>query len=569
MIALSQFVDVAILFALVLLFAPALGSYLAKVYANRPVFGDRLWNPVEGFLYRLFGIDPRHSMRFREYAFALLLLGTATTVWIYAAFTLQSYLPWNPGALPGFSWDLAFHTAASFTTNTDFTHFTNEAQVSVGADVLALQLALFLSPAMGLAVVAAFVRGFSSRNGTLGNFYVDIVRSVTRVLLPIAFLGAIVLVLLDLPQTFVSFVTAHGVGGASQTIYLGPVASWTSIELLGSNGGGFYAANAANALANPSGLSSLFETALMLLLPLSIPFMFARMVRRPHEAYPYIATILIVLFVALGLFIYFQDAGSTLVNSLPAISPAVNGYPVGQQAQYTLTEASAFQVVSIYANVGAQNMALGAITPGAQMVLFFGMFTQATPGGVGTGFGGLLIFSMVAVFIAGLMVGRTPEYLGNRVGKDQMKWSAAVLISHPAIILVPMLIAILGGFATGAVGPLSGSLAANAHQFTILLYEFTSEAANNGSSMGPINDGTVFFNVIGAAIMLIGRFFPMLAMLAIGSLFAQQDYIPESSGTLKTSSATFTIYLALLVIIISGLLFLPVLALGPLAQGGW
>ena len=566
---LNSIVDIALLFALVLLFAPSLGSYLARVYTNRPVFGDRLWNPVEGFLYRLFGIDPRHSMRFKEYALALLLLGAALIVWIYAMMTLQSYLPWNPGALSGFSWDLAFHTAASFATNTDFTHFTSESQLSVGGAILGLQIALFLSPAMGLAVIAAFVRGFTSRDGTLGNFYVDITRSVTRVLLPIAFVGAIVLVLLDLPQTFVSFVTAHGIGGASQTIYLGPVASWTSIELLGTNGGGWYAANAANALANPSGLSSLFETALMLLIPVSVPFMFGRMVRRPSESYPYIATILIVLFVALGLFVYFQDAGSALVNALPGISPAVNGYPVGQQAQYTLTESSAFNIVSIYANVGAQSAALGSLTSGAQMVLFFGMFTQSTPGGVGTGFGGLLIFAMVGVFLAGLMVGRTPEYLGKKVGTGQMKWSAAVLISHPAIILVPTLIAVVLGFAASAVGPLSNSLAANAHQFTILLYEFTSEAANNGSSMGPINDGTLFFNLIGAAIMLIGRFFPMLAMLAIGSLFAQQDYIPESTGTLKTTSMTFTLYLVLLVVIVSGLLFLPVLALGPLAQGGW
>ncbi|MGI0140663.1 MAG: potassium-transporting ATPase subunit KdpA [Thermoplasmata archaeon] len=569
MIEFASLVDIGLLLALVLCLAPFFGSYLARVYTNRPVFGDRIWNPIEGFVYRLLGIDPRHSMRFREYAFALLLLSAAVIAWIYALLTLQQYLPGNPDGLGGFSWDLGLHSAASFATNTDFTHFVAESQLSLGGAVLGIEIALFLSAASGLAILVAFVRGFTSRDGTLGNFYVDIVRSVTRVLLPAAIVGALVLLFLQAPETLTSYVLVHPLGGGTQTVYLGPVSSWTSIELIGSNGGGWYAANAANALANPSAASNLFETGLMLLLPLSAPFLFARMVRRPNEAYPYIATILIVLLIALGLFLYFQAGTNPALSSVHGMSAASNGYPVGQQSQYSLPEAGLFQIVSVYANVGAQNMSIASISAGAQTVLFFGMFTQSTPGGVGTGFGNLLVFALVAVFIAGLMVGRTPEYLGKRVGKDQMKWSAAVLIAHPAIVLIPLLVALAGGWATAAVGPVTPDLGVNAHQFTILLYEFTSEAANNGSSMGPISDGTLFFNVTGAAIMLVGRFFPMLAMLALGSIFAQQEYVPQSTGTLKTNSMTFTLYLALLVIVISGLLFLPVLALGPLAQGGW
>lgn len=565
----TSLVDIGLLLAFVVILAPFFGGYLARVYTNRPVFGDRFWNPIEGAVYRILGTSPRHSMRFREYALALLLVSFGVFLWIYAILSFQQYLPGNPAVLPGFTWDLALHTAASFTTNTDFTHEAAESQLSLGAATLGLQLALFTSAASGLAVVAAFVRGFTSRDGTLGNFYVDVVRSMTRVLLPLAFVGALILVAAGLPETFTSYVVAHGLNGSPQTIYLGPVASWTSVEMLGSNGGGWYAANAANTLSNPSAVSSLIETGMMLLIPLSIPFMFGRMVRRPGEAAPYVATVLIILLIAVGLFLYFQSAGNPAILGINALSPATNGYPVGQQAQYSLSEASLFQVVSVYGNVGAQNMALGSITSGAQMVLFFGMFTQATPGGVGTGFGNLLIFSLVAVFMAGLMVGRTPEYLGKKVGTDQMKWSTATLILHPAIILVPLAIALVGGYATAAVGALSPNLTVNAHQLTILLYEFTSEAANNGSAMGPINDSTVFFNVMGATIMLLGRFVPMIAMLAIGSLFAQQESLPTTSGTLRTDSTTYTIYLVLMVIIISGLLFLPVLALGPLAQGGW
>ncbi|MEM0128744.1 MAG: potassium-transporting ATPase subunit KdpA [Thermoplasmata archaeon] len=566
---LSSFADLALLLLLVLAAAPFVGAYLARVFANRPAPGDRFWNPIESALYRLMGVDPRRSMRWQEYAGALVLTVTLLVAWIWIVLTLQADLPWNPAGLPGFSWDLAFHTAASFATNTDFTHFTNEAQLSLGAAVLSLQVALFLSAGTGLAVVVAFIRGFTSRDGTLGNFYADLVRSVTRFLLPAALLGALVLVALDLPETFTSSVLGHGLGGIPQRIYLGPVASWTSIELLGTNGGGWYAANAANTLANPSAASSLVQTGFMLLLPFSIPFLFGRMVRRPSEAYPYLATILIVLLLALGLFLYFQYMGNPALAGVAGIDPGANGYPIGQQSQFSAGEASLFQVVSVYTNTGASNMLLGSLPAGSQMVLVFGMFTQSTPGGVGTGFGTLLVFALVGVFLAGLMVGRTPEYLGKKVGKDQMKWSAATLILHPALVLLPVLGAYLAGLAGPAVGAPGGPVPVDAHQFTILLYEFTSEAANNGSAMGPIADATPFFNVLGGVVMLVGRLVPMVAMLAIGSLFARQEPIPASVGTLRTSSATFTIYLTLIVIVVSGLLFLPVLALGPLAQGGW
>lgn len=560
-------IDVVLALVVVLLIAPFFGRFLGRVFTDRPAFGDRFWNPIEGLIFRAIGTNPRHSMRFTEYVLALLVTSAAIIAWIFALMMLQSSLPWNPGGIPGMSWDLALHTASSFTTNTDFTHFTAESQLSLGGAILGLQIALFLSAGTGLAVVVAFIRGFTRHDGTLGNFYVDLVRAVTRVLLPVAILGSIVLIVLGLPQTFTSYVHAYPMTGGVQTLYLGPVASWTSIEMLGSNGGGWYAANAANQLANPTVVSMLFQTGLMLLIPLSIPFMFGQMVRKPNEANPYIATILIVFLVALGLFMYFQYVGNPALGAIPGLTVSGN-YSVGQQSLGTLPETSFFQITSIYGNVGAQEMALGSITPGAQMVSFFGMFTQSTPGGVGTGFGTLLVFSLVAVFIGGLMVGRTPEYLGKRVGKDQMRWSALLLISHPAAILVPVVVVFIAGLSGPAVGLVGPNLQVNAHHFTILLYEFTSEAANNGSAMGPINDNTLFFNLVGSAVMLVGRFFPMIAMLAIGSLFSHEGPIPTSAGTLQTNSTTFTLYLTMLLIIVSGLLFLPVLALGPLAQLG-
>ncbi len=543
--------------------APFFGDYLARVYTNRPAFGDALLGPVERGIYRLLGTSPRRSMPAREYMAAVLLVNGVLWAFLFWFFLQQGTLPLDPTRVPNMSWDLAFHSAASFTTNTDFTHFTNETQISEGALTIAWPLALFLSPATRLAVFAAMVRGFVRRDGTLGNFYVDLVRTMSRVLLPLSFVGALLFVAMGVPETFRATVLAHPILGGTQSILLGPVASFQSISLLGTNGGGFYSANMASPLANPSAVSNLFGTFLMLLLPLSAPFAFAGVVRRRNEAWPFVGTILIVLVVALALFLFYQAAANPALLGVPGLVQTV-GYPVGQEVRFGLSGSSAFQVVSVYANVGANNMLIGAIAPGAQMVLFFGMFTQSTPGGAGTGFAMLLLFAVLAIFVGGLMVGRTPEYLGKKIETGHVKWSALALLVHPALILVPSVIAVALGF----VRVDGATVAVSAHTFSGVLYEFTSESANNGSalSVASFNDSTPFFNVAGGIVMLLGRFVPIFAMLKIGEMFSRQRTLPPGPGTLRTASGTFTIYLTLFLIITSALLFLPVLAMGPLAQ---
>jgi len=503
-------------------------------------------------------------MRPREYMWALLLVNAGCMAFLYVWFTLQASLPYDATGAAPLSWHLAFHSSASFVTNTDFTHFTNEAQMSLGSEMIAWQLALFVSPATGLAVGAAMIRGFMRKDGTLGNFYVDMVRSVTRILLPLGVVGAIFFVLMGVPETLTNFVIAHPLTGGTQTIYLGPVASFQSISLIGTNGGGWYSANAASPLANPTAVSNLWGIFLMMLIPFSFPFAFGQMIRRRGEAWPYFGTILIVIVVAIGLFIAYQAATNPALLTVPHLGIQTNGYPVGQETRWSLPEGSTFQVISVYDNVGANNMDIGALSPVAQMVLLFGMFTQSTPGGEGTGFGTLLLFAVLAIFIGGLMVGRTPEYLGKKIGTQQVKWAALALLIHPALILIPFVVAITGGYAD--LG--NATLPANAHNFTAVLYEFTSESANNGSALsaGAFNDSTLFFNVAGALVMLFGRFVPIWAMLQVGGLFASQEELPPGPGTLRTASLTFTIYLTLILIIISALFFLPVLALGPLAQ---
>lgn len=565
MFALTSLLDVIVLVAVVLAIAPVFGDYLGRVYLNRPAFGDRVLRPVEAFLYRLLNVSPRHSMRAGEYLGALLLTNAVVLVWIFLLLVAQGSYPGSVGVSP-MRWDLAFHTAASFTTNTDFTHYAPETQLSEGAALAGLQIAMFLSAATGLAAGAAFVRGFARRDGTLGNFYVDVVRSLTRVVLPLSIVGAIVLVVLGVPETLRTATVVHPLAGGAQTIVLGPVASWQSLDLVGTNGGGWYSANAASPLANPSPVSNLFEIALMMLVPFSFPFAFGHIVRQRGEAAPLVATVVTIFLVALGMFVFFESQGNPSFGAIPHLSQGSGPYAVGYETRFSLPESALFNVTGVYANVGASSSLLGSVSPGAQSVLLFGMFTQSTPGGDGTGFGMLLVFVVLAVFVGGLMVGRTPEYLGKKIGNVQVKWAAAALLSHPFAILLPLAVAVAGGFV--ALGP--GPTGISGHAFTSVLYEFTSESSNNGSAIADprVADGTLFYNVTGAAIVLFARFFSIAAMLMIGAGFARERVVPPGPGTLRTRSATFSVYLSLFVVIVAGLLFLPVLALGPLSQIG-
>jgi potassium-transporting ATPase potassium-binding subunit len=556
--------DVILLLILAIAAAPFFGAYLGKVFTDRPILGDSFLTPIENAIYRLIGTSPRKSMRATEYFLAVCFVNIALFVFLYLFFLYQNLLPMDATGAPGMSWTLAFHSAASFTTNTNFTHFTNETQMSLASLVVAWPVALFVSPATGIAVAAAMVRGFVRKDGTLGNFYVDLVRSITRIFLPLSILIAVILIVMGVPQTLTNFVIAHPITGGQQQIILGPVASFQSASLLGSNGGGFYSANAVSPLANPSAVSNLFLVFVMMLIPFSTPFAFGQMIRKRNEAWPYMGTILIVFCVALGLFIAYQAASNPALVGLTSLGPQVNGYPVGQETRFSLPEASLFQVTSVYDNVGANNMMIGALSPVAQLVLLFGMFTQSTPGGVGVGFGTLLLFAVLGIFVGGLMVGRTPEYLGKKITTRHLRWAALALLVHPASILIPFVVSVSGGFASTA----TGSIPSSAHVFTSILYEFTSESANNGSALsdGYFNDATPFFNLAGAVVMLVGRFVPIWAMLKVGGLFSEQEPLPASSGTLRTASVTFTLYITLFLIIVSVLLFLPVIALGPLAQ---
>ena len=566
MIDLSSLWDIVVLLAIALAVAPFFGEYLGKVYTNRPIFGDVVLAPIERGIYRLLGTSPRKSMPAREYMGAILLVNGAVLAYLFWYFFLQAGLPLDPTRVPNMTWDLAFHSASSFTTNTDFTHFTsNESQISFGALVLGWQLALFVSAATGLGVAAAMIRGFMAKDGTLGNYYVDMVRTMTRVLIPLTVAAALIMVLLGVPETLRATVTAYPITGGTQTIYLGPVASYQAISLIGTNGGGWFSANMADPFANPSAFSDLFAVFLMLLIPLSTPFAFAQIVRRRNEAWPYLGTILIILVVAF--------------NSLPRLPSRVEPGPDGRRRARGADD----QRVSggpgdavrarrcvplpgrerLQQRRGEQHDDRGdqPRRPDGPPVRHV---TPEHPRARGRASGCSCCTPSSRSSSAELMVGRTPEYLGKKIETVHVKWSALALLVHPATIFLPFVVAVLGGFValdTSAVG-------ATSHNFTSVLYEFTSESANNGRRA--LDRGVHAYDPV----LQRGRGdrharlpdVPFYAMLMVGERFSRQPTLPPTSGTLRTASATFTLYLTLFLVVITALIFLPVLALGPLAQ---
>ncbi|HEV8050554.1 MAG TPA: potassium-transporting ATPase subunit KdpA, partial [Thermoplasmata archaeon] len=544
MLPTSSVVDILFTLGIGLLLARWLGGYMAKVYTGRPTVIDPVVDPIDRFFYRILGVDPRRQMGWKEYAGALILVNAVALVFVFVLLFEQGSLPLNSWHVPGMTWDLAFDTSSSFTTNTDFQHYAPESSASLFSALFGLQILMFLSAATGLVVIVAFIRGFLRKDGTIGNFWADIIRSLTRIVVPLAVLGGLVLLFAGVPETLAQSTQHALLGGGFEAVPTGPVATWDSIEMIGSNGGGYFAANAGHPLQNPSAFTNMILIVLMMLIPFSAPFLFGRMVKRPNEAYPHIGAILIIFVTALLLLFWFESA-NTLLNGAGVTQ--TSGYFVGAESRFTMSESVLFQGVSVYGNVGATTMSLGALTPGAQSVLLWGMFLQCAPGGVGTGFGTLLINALLAIFVGGLMVGRTPEYLGKKIGPAQIKWAIVQLLAHPLAILVPLAVAAAAGIEQVASGP-------GSQGFTVVMYEFVSESANNGSGMGPITDATPFFNVVGALIMLVGRFVPIVCMLAIGGALARQPSLPHSSGTLKTSSATFTLYLVGFILIVTGLL---------------
>jgi K+-transporting ATPase ATPase A chain len=544
--------------ALVAALAKPIGLWLFALYEGRRTPLHAVLGPVERGFYKLAGIDPTVEQSWRRYALHMLIFNLALLLFTYAVLRLQGVLPLNPRGLAGISADGAFNTAISFTTNTNWQWYSGEVALSNLSQMLGLTIHNFLSAATGIAIAFALFRGFARRQVSgLGNFWADVTRVTLYLLLPLCIVYALFLVANGVPQTFASLVDATGLEGVKQSIALGPVASQEAIKMLGTNGGGFFNANSAHPFENPNALTNLVQMLSIFAIGAGLTWTFGKAVGNTRQGWAILTAMLILFTVGAGVTYWAEAAGNPHFHALGV----PGGNMEGKEVRFGIAASALFSVVTTAASCGAVNAMHDSFTPLGGMIPLFNMqLGEVVIGGVGAGIYGFLLFAILAVFVAGLMVGRTPEYVGKKIESREVK--LAVL----AIAILPL--SILGFSALAAVLPdgLAGPLNKGPHGFTEIVYAFTSATGNNGSAFAGITSGTPFYNALLGVAMWLGRFFVIVPVLAIAGSLAAKKYTPETAGSFPTTGALWVGLLVGIILILGGLTFLPSLALGPIAD---
>ena len=536
-----QALDLVLLFAVVLVSSYFLASYIVRIYTRKPSRLDSFFSPIENIIYRVSGVDQDRTMGWKEYFLSALLLNIVQMLIAFIILVFQSRLPLNPQHFSGLSWDLAFNTVVSFATNTNLQHYAGEMTLSYFSQMTAIQFLQFTSAATGISCGVAMVRGFVTNSKGLGNFYVDFVRSLTRLYFPLCFVASIILVYLGVPQTLGGYSTVRTVDGATQSVLVGPVASLVSIMQLGTNGGGYYGANSAYPFQNPTPITNLAEIFLMLLIPTALTFVFGQMIGKRGESIPVVAGAYSLF--AIDLIIAFIP---NQVQVGPGIETRFGGFM-----------STFWTVVTTSVTTGSVNSNLSGMHPLAILSAFMGMMVQSIPGGKGVGLMYMIMYIIITIFIVGLMSGRTPEYLGMKITARDVKLVMLAFLIHPLIIIVPTVVAFASG-AASAIGVSSSSIG-----YTQILYEFVSSAANNGSDFFGASANTLFFNVSTALVMFVGRYGPLACLLAIsGSMIGRKR--TSGSSSIRTDSLPFCVVLVASILLLVVLTFFPFLALGPI-----
>jgi potassium-transporting ATPase potassium-binding subunit len=518
------------------------GLYLARMisYEMRPL--EAPLARVENGFYKLIGIDKDKQMTWKEYSWALLLTNIIVGAFVFFMFLFQNYLP-SSTHVNGLSIDLAFMQAVAFVTNTDIQHYAGDQILSVISQMVPITFAMFVAPASGIAAAFAFIRSFIRKNFGLGNFYVDFIRIILTLLLPVAFVSALLLMILGVPQTLdASIRINHTLEGHNQTIPAGPVASLESIKELGSNGGGYFGANSGHPFENPNGLSNMYEMFLMLIIPVSFPIAYAKLVGRARGA-----SLLLTILIAFGI--------------LLAIAFSQRSGPTGLETRFGSFGSEFFNTISISTNTGSANSALTGMSPNPVISFLLAMFVQSIPGADGTGIMYMIIYVILTLFIVGLMVGKTPEFMNMKIGPRDIKLAAFVFLIHPAIILIPTVIAFTTGNAQSILAVPAGKTT-TALGFTQTLYEYSSAAANNGSDYFGTSANTPFWNWSTAIVMFLGRYPPLILMLAIAGSFTLKDR-KEAIEPIKTHGPLFISVLLAMTFLLTALTFFPVIVIGP------
>jgi K+-transporting ATPase ATPase A chain len=551
----AAWIQIAVLVVLLLAGTRLLGPYLARVFAGGAAPGDRVFLPLERLVYRVGRIDPEREQPWTVYARSLIAFSLVSVLGLYALQRLQGWLPLNPSAVESVPPFLAFNTAVSFVTNTNFQNYGGETTMSHLVQMTGLTVQNFVSAAVGIAVAIALIRGLTrERASTIGNFWVDLTRGVTRVLLPLALAFGVLLAGLGVVQTLQGPAKATTVEGASQTIYRGPIASQESIKELGTNGGGIVGANSAHPFENPTGLTDFLEIFALLLVPFALTYAFGRLVGDQRQGWAVFFAMLVLWAGAVATATYFEVRGNPRVEAA-----AVN--MEGKEVRFGAATSALFAASTTGTSTGAVDSSHDSFTPGGGTVPLVNMLLgEVSPGGVGAGLYGMLVFVLLAVFISGLMVGRTPEYLGKKIQAAEMKLVVLYLLAVPILVLV------LSG-ASVLLGPARDSiLNPGSHGLSEVVYAFASQANNNGSAFAGLNGDTDWYNTTGALAMLAGRFLLIVPVLAIAGSLARKQAVPPSAGTLPTHSPLFVLMLLAVVVIVVGLTYFPALALGPIVE---
>ncbi len=549
-------------FVVLLLLIKPLGTYMARVYQGEWIFLSPVLAPLEKILYRLCQVKSSDEMDWRRYAMSMLLANIVFFAALFAILLCQQFLPLNPQHFPAFSWQLAFNTAVSFTTNTNWQNYGGEATASYFTQMTGFTVHNFVSAATGMAVAIAMIRGFVRRRTTsLGNFWVDLVRGILYILLPLSLAAALVLVSQGVIQNFSPSKTVPLLDRTLTTrevqIPMGPVASQEAIKELGTNGGGFFNANSAHPFENPTPLSNFIEILLILLIPASLVYTFGMMAGNSRQGWGLLSVMFFLLIVSFAVLQWAETSGNPLLSDLGVFG----GNMEGKEVRFGLAGSSLFSVATTGTSCGAVNSMHDSLTPlGGLVPLSLILTGEVVFGGVGSGLYTMLAFAVIAVFISGLMIGRTPEYLGKKIEVREI-WMALLTILTAGVTVL-----VFSGLALLVPSAVASMANPGAHGLSEVLYGFASMANNNGSAFAGLNGNVNFYNLLGAAAMIFGRYIPAVAVLAMAGSLAEKKFVPASLGTLPTDHAPFVIWLLLVIVIVGALTFFPALALGPIAE---
>lgn len=552
--------QISLLFLAVLIAIKPLGLYMARVFSGERTFLSPILGRVEHDLYRVSGVTPEKEQSWLGYTLAMLAFSLAGFLALYAMLRLQAYLPLNPQGFAGMPSDLAFNTAVSFVTNTNWQNYGGETTLSHFSQMAGLTVQNFLSAATGMAIAVAVTRALArSKVSTLGNFWVDVTRATLYVLLPMAVVVALAFVALGLPQTLQGSVTATTLEGANQVISLGPVASQEAIKQLGTNGGGFFNVNAAHPFENPTAWSNYLNIFAMLSISASLVYTFGQMVGNRRQGWALISVMAVLLIAGVAVSYWAEAQGNTILTAI-GVDPAL-GNMEGKEVRFGQAMTALYAAVTTGLSDGGVNGMHGSLTGlGGLVPMFLMQLGEVLPGGVGSGLYGMLVFAILSVFVAGLMVGRTPEFLGKKIEGREMKFAMLAVLILPLVILGFTSVSAMLPFAVASVGT------AGPHGLSEILYAYTSAAGNNGSAFGGLTGNTLWYNTTLGIAMLLGRFAYIVPVMAIAGSLAAKVKSPASAGTFPTDGPLFVGLLIGIILILGGLQFLPALVLGPIVE---